>query len=450
MLIKPIVVVTTLLTAASTSAQEERAPIISFQNGEIKATIEFNVPGVAYDKSPVAIDDYYSTGEATFFNAQQVNDNTNNNGILLDFVNGFGDMANVVFSEMYNGNGEKRSMGLPGDIYNYNNGGRKLINNRKLQSMEPVEVTNIPCPTTLSYPIPTGGENKCLNFHVKIDAGTMSMADATTFENLINSAIDDGYLYDFVLAESEEETNISGLGDPGKGFDFENENEGEVVPANLFEEDETTEAPPITTEQAAGVEEMIEDETTTTTTTEAPILDVEGEEELGPVIPDVEETTTTIAPDEPDTDESEEAPPVACTMELFVCPDGSTVGRGGPDCEFPECPEDESGEEEDQEEYPVEEIEPDTPPELAVACTLDVKICPDGTALSREGVDCEFPECPAIESATTETQTAGKSGKSGTKSMKSGKVASKSQDNAFSKSAKKQKTGHEMLGKLKL
>jgi len=234
MLIKPIVVITTLLTAASTTAQEERAPIISFQNGEIKATIEFNVPGVAYDKSPVAIDDYYSTGEATFFNAQQVNDNTNNNGILLDFVNGFGDMANVVFSEMYNGNGQKRSMGLPGDIYNYNNGGRKLIsNNRKLQSMEPVEVTNIPCPSTLSYPVPTGGEDKCLNFHVKIDAGTMSMTDATTFENLINSAIDDGYLYDFVLAESdEEETNISGLGDPGKGFNFE-ENEGEVFPATL-------------------------------------------------------------------------------------------------------------------------------------------------------------------------------------------------------------------------
>ena len=240
MLIKPLVVIATILkaTTSASAQQEERAPIISFQNGEIKATIEFNVPGVAYDKSPVAIDDYYSTGEATFFTAQQVNDNTNNNGILLDFVNGFGDMANVVFSEMYNGNGQKRSMGLPGDIHNYDNGGRKL--NRKLQSMEPVEVTDITCPSTLSYPIPTGGEEKCLNFHVKIDAGTMSMGDATKFENLINSAIDDGYLYDFVLAESED-TNISGLGDPGKGFNFEEENEGEVVvPATLpaTEEDE--------------------------------------------------------------------------------------------------------------------------------------------------------------------------------------------------------------------
>lgn len=27
-----------------------------------------------------------------------------------------------------------------------------------------------------------------------------------------------------------------------------------------------------------------------------------------------------------------------CTMEAKVCPDGSTVGRLGPDCEFEQCP----------------------------------------------------------------------------------------------------------------
>jgi len=30
--------------------------------------------------------------------------------------------------------------------------------------------------------------------------------------------------------------------------------------------------------------------------------------------------------------------PIACTLEAKVCPDGSTVGRTGPDCEFEECP----------------------------------------------------------------------------------------------------------------
>ena len=31
--------------------------------------------------------------------------------------------------------------------------------------------------------------------------------------------------------------------------------------------------------------------------------------------------------------------PVACTMEAMICPDGSAVGRTGPNCEFAPCPE---------------------------------------------------------------------------------------------------------------
>lgn len=32
------------------------------------------------------------------------------------------------------------------------------------------------------------------------------------------------------------------------------------------------------------------------------------------------------------------ATPIACTMEAQLCPDGSTVGRTGPNCEFTACP----------------------------------------------------------------------------------------------------------------
>ena len=32
--------------------------------------------------------------------------------------------------------------------------------------------------------------------------------------------------------------------------------------------------------------------------------------------------------------------PVACTMEAQICPDGSAVGRTGPNCEFAPCPGD--------------------------------------------------------------------------------------------------------------
>jgi hypothetical protein len=31
--------------------------------------------------------------------------------------------------------------------------------------------------------------------------------------------------------------------------------------------------------------------------------------------------------------------PVACTMDAKMCPDGSYVGRSGPNCEFTPCPE---------------------------------------------------------------------------------------------------------------
>jgi hypothetical protein len=32
-------------------------------------------------------------------------------------------------------------------------------------------------------------------------------------------------------------------------------------------------------------------------------------------------------------------PPQACTLEAKICPDGSSVGRTGPNCEFAACPE---------------------------------------------------------------------------------------------------------------
>ncbi len=31
--------------------------------------------------------------------------------------------------------------------------------------------------------------------------------------------------------------------------------------------------------------------------------------------------------------------PVACSREAKICPDGSTVGRAGPDCAFTLCPD---------------------------------------------------------------------------------------------------------------
>jgi|JI10StandDraft_1071094.scaffolds.fasta_scaffold671774_2 hypothetical protein len=67
-----------------------------------------------------------------------------------------------------------------------------------------------------------------------------------------------------------------------------------------------------------------------------------------------------------------------CTQDAKVCPDGSAVGRTGPNCEFAACP---AGQQPGPEPAPV-------------ACTRDAKVCPDGSAVGRTGPNCEFAPCP--------------------------------------------------------
>lgn len=76
----------------------------------------------------------------------------------------------------------------------------------------------------------------------------------------------------------------------------------------------------------------------------------------------------------------------ACTMEAKLCPDGSYVGRTGPNCEFAECPSGTSAQVNIN-----ATIEVDPP---LRGCTKELKICPDGTGVGRTGPNCEFEKCP--------------------------------------------------------
>lgn len=40
-----------------------------------------------------------------------------------------------------------------------------------------------------------------------------------------------------------------------------------------------------------------------------------------------------------------------------------------------------------------------TNPDGATACTEEAKVCPDGSSVSRQGPDCEFAACPSDEAA---------------------------------------------------
>jgi hypothetical protein len=106
-------------------------------------------------------------------------------------------------------------------------------------------------------------------------------------------------------------------------------------------------------------------------------------------------------------------PQTACTEEAKICPDGSSVGRTGPECHFAPCPG-EAGVSEDSEgqsgEGESSEAVPQRPPagkpgspryiprdQEQIACPMDAKICPDGTGVSRTGPNCEFAPCPGDE-----------------------------------------------------
>lgn len=70
---------------------------------------------------------------------------------------------------------------------------------------------------------------------------------------------------------------------------------------------------------------------------------------------------------------------MACTEEAKLCPDGSAVGRTGPDCAFAPCPS-------ETQETPAE-------PEEQIFCTADVQECPDGSFVSRVPPTCAFAPC---------------------------------------------------------
>ncbi|MEK7187383.1 MAG: hypothetical protein AAB691_00875 [Patescibacteria group bacterium] len=54
-------------------------------------------------------------------------------------------------------------------------------------------------------------------------------------------------------------------------------------------------------------------------------------------------------------------------------------------------------------------------PPKPIACTEEAMLCPDGSSVGRTGPRCEFAECPAVSSSTTPTSTS--TGQSGIRGM---------------------------------
>jgi len=94
---------------------------------------------------------------------------------------------------------------------------------------------------------------------------------------------------------------------------------------------------------------------------------------------------------------------IACTMDAKICPDGTSVGRTGPNCEFAPCDGSISVENSDtvvsDDGAGVLPGSDGTEPGESggggnIACPADAKLCPNGTSVGRSGPNCEFEDCP--------------------------------------------------------
>jgi hypothetical protein len=131
----------------------------------------------------------------------------------------------------------------------------------------------------------------------------------------------------------------------------------------------------------------------------------------------------------------------ACTKDAKACPDGSSVGRMPPTCAFAPCPGEEGdavetspGEGEDG--YNPDDMNPppssehrpmpprDRGPGDQIMCTMEAKICPDGTGVGRTGPNCEFAPCPGepgyVAPTEPEPHPGGEDGSSGSGSTAPG------------------------------
>jgi hypothetical protein len=100
-----------------------------------------------------------------------------------------------------------------------------------------------------------------------------------------------------------------------------------------------------------------------------------------------------------------------CTAEALICPDGSAVGRSGPDCEFAPCPGEGAECEDEGMQCPDGTVVGREGPDCefaacptVIACTQEAKICPDGSVVARELPNCQFAPCPPEVACTREAR----------------------------------------------
>ena len=177
--------------------------------------LEMDIVGLAWEVESFQQGQSYST----FYNAYEVKNNMYDNNILQQFIQSFGELSDNIFNEIEASTARALL--------------RKIDVNRKLQALQPVEVSDIACPDSIAYSPPWWSSVRCLNFHVIIDIEGMDSANVATYEEEVTLAVSRGDLYDIAKADYPE-TLITGLGNPGKGYSYlssSTENDGTTTQA---------------------------------------------------------------------------------------------------------------------------------------------------------------------------------------------------------------------------
>lgn len=95
-------------------------------------------------------------------------------------------------------------------------------------TLKPVGVTDVSCPENLDY-APKAG--LCLNFRMEFESDSvLDNPQIGAFSQGLREAIDEGKLYAIIISATPD-TNITGLGSPGAGINYETGSNGAIVGA---------------------------------------------------------------------------------------------------------------------------------------------------------------------------------------------------------------------------
>lgn len=200
--------------AATTAAATTVAPPSTIVD---RSGTEIDIVGSVLDYSSFdysAIFDGSNAGVPDFYNAAEVMANEGKNDVLSHVIKGFGSLSNQLLGEL----GGAAEQGKRNRWRGLRASRTRELQSGAAASLQPVVVTDIPCPDGLAY---APKDTICLNFKMVMDTPSLDNGQVDTFAGSLKKAIDEeGRLYDIITTDFPD-TAIKGMGSPGKGVDYQ-------------------------------------------------------------------------------------------------------------------------------------------------------------------------------------------------------------------------------------